>query len=429
MVMSHSDSDDYPTWAFALKLTSQNFYALPYFNPKPAIATMSVARKDEDGAYDIGTYKGITYEAAVASLPSPPPSSSDSSDSSSPTSSEEGAEFLFGWAESRKERRRANRELKKNTRMNNGMYRVKERLAIFKEEEECGFCFGWDSDDEECESEDEMDKAGEEAFDGGGEKDESEDSDSLCNDDDDEDGSSVAQDEEMGDNGEINAGNERDEEEDSDEEMMEAEEEGKESKRKPRKSVSWKDDDELAEIHIVKREDLSMNYVFGQERAIMMKEDGTTKFASKKATDEQAAADEPITKKKTTRVGSQRIDPSQEGEPYVFGQQQATATKAELRRSDSPQEEPVASDQQHRISTEAEARNITIVQTTKEEEAFVFGRQSGIWEKNEPEHIARTTITSTEVQPETVDSEPEEAFVFGKQPGIWSKSGDDIDSD
>lgn len=444
--MERPDSNYYTTWADALK----HYYALP----NTAVAPMNIAH--EESAYNTITHKPFTCKATATStrntlllsssssqvscLPSPPPPSTSKSDSSSSTSSEEGAGFLFGWAESRKERRHANRELKKNTRLNNGMYKVKERLNIFREEEEFGFCFGWDSDGERCESEDEVDEEGcascldgmievdevdEEVFDGG-ERVGSEDSDSLCDDDEEEEeGSSVAQDDEMGDDDEeMEAGGDKDGE-GSDEEMEDGGGQGKERKRKRKKSVSWKADDELAEIHIVQREDLSMTYVFGQERAMMMKEDGTSKFASKKATSDKASATEPTTEK-TTRVGLQRISSNEEPEPYVFGRQQAVARQADQQRSDSPQKEAVVSNQQHTISKDTEANDITIVQTTKEEQPFVFGRHSKA-RKNEPKHIARIIIT--EVEPESVASEPEEAFVFGKQPGVWRKSRNDMDTD
>lgn len=465
--MSRSDLDYHHSWADALILNRDNFYVLPNFHTTPAIASMVTTLKD--GAYGTITHKSFTYTAATARkrgtlprsdsdsdsspvlfLPSPRPSSSSSisiSDcgcdcNSSPNSSEEGAEFLFGWAESRKERRHANRELKKNTRLNKGMYRVKERLAIFREEEECGFCFcfGEDSDgDEGCESEDEVgelicdcdeSEEDENVFDGG-EGLESEDSDSLCCNENGDDGSSVDQDEENGDDGnddgedgeEKYAGSEKDEE-DSDDELKTGTEQVKGRKRKARKSVSWKADDNLTEIHIVAREDLSMEYVFGQERATMMKEDGTSNFASKKATKKKDPAATEPTMKQTTRGGSHRINSNDEAEFFVFGQQQVTTTKANQQSSDSLQKVSMTSGQQQTIPKDTEAKASTIVQTAGEE-AFVFGRQSKIQRKNEPKHIARTTITVTEFQPEPVAEEPEEAFVFGKQPGVWRQSESD----
>ncbi|TLD29692.1 hypothetical protein E2P81_ATG05986 [Venturia nashicola] len=455
--MSHSDSDYHTTWTEAVELSRANFYALPDFYFMPIVATMAIALKD--GVYSNLTRKIVTYNAFAApkhstllwigshsdssplnclfSLP-PASLSACDTDSSSPTSSDEGAEFLFDWSESRKERRHANRELEKNTRLNHGMYKVKERLAIFREEEECGvcFCFGEDSD-EEGEPDDENDGMDElmcesyesvedeEVFDGD-EGVESEDSDSLCGGggggEEEEDGSSVGQDEELGndeigDDGKTDADAERDEDEDSDEEMEDGSEKGKGRKRKARKSVSWKADDELTEIHIVKREELSMEYVFGQERATMRKEDGTSKFASKKASKEKAAATKPTTKM-TTRGGSHRINSDDEAESYVFGQQ----------RTDSAREESFGLSEQHTVLKEDEAKN-NVDQSTKEEEVFVFGgRQSKIRKRGEHKHIATTTITVTEVQPDNVAKEPEEAFVFGKQPGVWRMSEDDMNT-
>ncbi|KAE9976362.1 hypothetical protein BLS_002107 [Venturia inaequalis] len=443
--MPHSDY--YLSWADALHLHRDNFYGLPDFCSKPAVAPMAIALKES--AYPTITYKSFSCKAATAKkrdalllshcadispVSSLRANSNSDVDSSSPTSSEEGAEFLFGWAESRKERRHANRELKKNTKLNNGMYKVKERLAIFREEEDCGFsfCFGEDSD-EEGESEDEIDELvcesdeseeDEEVFDGD-EGVESEDSDTLCGDDDEQDGSSIAQDGDFGDDEDDNeekyAGSEKDEEGDSDDETDNGDEQVKSRKRKARKSVSWKHDDDLTEIHIVAREDLSMEYVFGQERAMMMKEDGTSKFASKKATNEKTAATTQPTTKQNMRDGSHRINSDDEADAYVFGQQSTRATKVDQQRSHSPQEEPMTSRQHHTVPKNTEAKAIDINQTTEEEGTFVFGGRQSKIRKTGPNKTDTTAITVTEIELEDVASEPEEVFVFGKQPGVWKK--------
>ncbi|QDS77277.1 hypothetical protein FKW77_003998 [Venturia effusa] len=432
--MSYSDTELFSAWADALH---ENLYTLPpSYSARATTAPMAIPTHthsscanpnfalEEYTCTDVVASKcdaillSSAFSPSYVNLPTSQTSSSDFS----PSSSEEGAEFLFGWAESRRERRHVNRELKKNTKLNNGMYSVKEMMAIFRQEEECGFCFGEDSD----ESEEEEDESDEELFDGG-EREGSEDSDSLCGDgeDHDADESSVGQGEGEDMSGDEEMGEDNQSGEDEDGEMERVVENCKKPKRKLRKSVSWKEDEELAEIRIVEREDLSMDYVFGQERAMMMKEDGTSKFATKKAITEKAAAVDSTTK--ATRANCQRIDPSQQGEPYVFGQQQATATKAHLPKPDSQQEKHFASKRQRTTAAASDTRNITIAQSPEAEEAFVFGQKSGSWKKEpkfklKPKPETRTSVTVVEVEPETIAPESEEAFVFGKQPGVWSQS-------
>jgi hypothetical protein len=97
----------------------------------------------------------LAYTPVSISLSTPSFRSSDtSSDSSSPISSSEVLDCLFELEQSQKEKRNARKELRRKTKANEfGAARVRERLALLKEEEEFGFCFGWEDEEVFCGSE------------------------------------------------------------------------------------------------------------------------------------------------------------------------------------------------------------------------------------------------------------------------------------
>lgn len=213
----------------------------------------------------------------------------------SSTWSNKGARYFVGCPKTNKERKLFNRAVRRNTRWNDGLLTVKERLEALRLEEEIALCFEADSESE-CESEsDEKMFDGDDGYGSG-------DSEVSCNKE--SDGESSVDEEEKMEVDEKMDGNENNG--DGDEEMEDVKE------RKTRKTVRWKEDDELVEIMIVDRVQIHM---FGQERAALQKK-----------------AEEDTTGMKLSDRKVRAVDPKPE-EAIFVGQKLGTWEKTEIKDS------------------------------------------------------------------------------------------------
>lgn len=177
------------------------------------------------------------------------------------------------------------------------MLTVKERLEALRLEEEIALCFEADSESE-CESEsDEKMFDGDDGYGSG-------DSEVSCNKG--SDGESSVDEEEKMEVDEKMDGNENNGDGDGDEEMEDVKE------RKTRKTVRWKEDDELVEIMIVDRVQIHM---FGQERAALQKK-----------------AEEDTTGMKLSDRKVRAVDPKPE-EAIFVGRKLGTWEKTEIKDS------------------------------------------------------------------------------------------------